>query len=95
MRITAAEIEKAILLAKAYGATRLILFGSVLHSPDTAEDLDLACDGVQGWKLYELAGRLEDELHVPLDLVPLSPPNRFTEFIESEGKVLYEARKTS
>lgn len=94
MPITATQIERAITLAKTYGATRLILYGSALHSPETAEDLDLACDGVPGWKLYELGGRLEDELHVSLDLVPLSPPNRFTRFIESEGKVLYEVGKT-
>ena len=75
------KIEKITLLAKGYGATRLILFGSAKDTPETARDVDLACDGVAGWKLYELAARLEDEIHVPLDLIPLSPPNRFTELI--------------
>jgi len=88
MAINQPQIEKLIFLAKSYGATRLILFGSALESPSTARDLDLACDGIQGWKLYALAARLEEELHTPLDIIPLSPPTRFTRLIESKGRVL-------
>jgi uncharacterized protein len=88
MAINQPQIEKLISLAKSYGATRLILFGSAQESPTTARDLDLACDGVQGWKLYALAARLEEELHTPLDIIPLSPPTRFTRLIESKGRVL-------
>ncbi|MEK6699817.1 MAG: DNA polymerase III subunit beta [Nitrospirota bacterium] len=75
-------------MAKSYGAVRLILFGSSVDTPDQARDIDLACDGVSGWKLYELAARLEEELHSPLDIVPLSPPSRFTRLIEQRGRVL-------
>jgi len=82
------QLERAITLAKTYGATRLILFGSAATTPDKARDLDLACDGITGWKLYELGARLEEELRMPLDLIPLSPPTRFTRLIETRGKVL-------
>ncbi len=82
------QFDKITLLAKNYGATRLILFGSAQDSPDTARDIDLACDGVPGWKLYELAARLEEEINAPLDLVPLTPPNRFTQMIERRGRRL-------
>ncbi|HLG31335.1 MAG TPA: hypothetical protein VI387_14085, partial [Candidatus Brocadiales bacterium] len=75
-------------LAKSYGATRLILFGSAMEMPAEAGDIDIACDGVPGWKLYELAARLEEELETSLDIVPLSPPTRFTRHIEAKGKVL-------
>ncbi len=85
------DLQKAIGLAKAYGATRLILFGSALETPAQARDLDLACDGVAGWKLYELAARMEDELGILVDLVPLTPPSRFTRRIETQGRVLYES----
>ncbi|HQU30025.1 MAG: nucleotidyltransferase domain-containing protein [Planctomycetia bacterium] len=88
MPITQAQIEKIVSLAKSYGATRLILFGSIIETPTQARDIDIACDGITGWKLYELAARLEEELHTPLDLVPLSPPSRFTKRIESKGRVL-------
>jgi predicted nucleotidyltransferase len=88
MAIQQDQLERAIALAKAYGATRLILFGSAATAPEQAGDLDLACDGVSGWRLYELGARLEEELRIPLDLVPLSPPTRFTRLIERRGKVL-------
>jgi predicted nucleotidyltransferase len=88
MAIHQNQLEQAIALAKTYGATRLILFGSALATPDQARDIDLACDGVAGWKLYELGARLEEELGVPLDLIPLSPATRFTRLIERRGKVL-------
>ena len=88
MAIQQAQLDRAIALAKGYGVTRLILFGSALTSPEKARDLDLACDGVTGWKLYELGAQLEEELQVPLDLVPLTPSTRFTRLIERQGKVL-------
>jgi len=88
MVIDKLQIEKIITLAKIYGVTRLILFGSAAEKPSEAKDIDLACDGVKGWKLYELAARLEDELKTPLDIVPLSPPSRFTRYIEKKGKIL-------
>jgi predicted nucleotidyltransferase len=88
MAIQQEQLERAVTLAKAFGARRLILFGSALTRPEQAQDLDLACDGVTGWKLYQLGARLEEELRVPLDLVPLTPPTRFTRLIERRGKVL-------
>ena len=66
MPITTVDLRKAVEIARGYGATKLILFGSYLENPETARDLDLAVDGVQGWKLYELAARIERALHVPL-----------------------------
>jgi len=88
MAINKWQIEKIISMAKAYGATRVILFGSSVEDPDVARDIDVACAGVNGWKLFELAGKLEEELGVPLDIVPLDPSTRFTKHIENRGRVL-------
>ncbi len=88
MAVRPEHIEKAITLAKTFGATRLILFGSALSRPQQARDLDLACDGIAGWKLFEFGAQLEEELNMPLDLVPLSPPTPFTRLIELRGRVL-------
>ena len=82
------NIERIISLARAYGVTRLILFGSAIESPAEARDIDIACDGIVGWKLYELSARLEEELDMPLDVIPLSPQTRFTKHIEKKGRVL-------
>jgi hypothetical protein len=59
-----------------------------METPHAARDIDLACDGVPGWKLYELAAKIEDELDVLLDIVPLTPSTRFTKNIEKRGKIL-------
>jgi len=73
MKIVTEHIDKIVAIGKRYGATRLILFGG---------------DGIPGWKLYEFAARLEEELHVPLDVMSLTPPSRFTKYIETKGKAL-------
>lgn len=88
MAITQQQLDRARELAKAFGVTRLILFGSAAENAAEARDLDLACDGLPGWELYELGGRLEEELHAVVDLVPLSPPTPFTRLVERRGKVL-------
>jgi predicted nucleotidyltransferase len=88
MAVHQEQIDQAVALAKDFGATRLILFGSAATQPEQARDLDLACDGVTGWRLYELGARLEEELHIPLDLIPLNPPTRLTRMIERQGKEL-------
>jgi predicted nucleotidyltransferase len=88
MPINKTQIERIKTLAKAYGATRLILFGSAVDMPKKAKDIDIACDGVPGWKLYELGARIEDELNISLDIIPLNPPTNFTRLIEKKGKEL-------
>jgi predicted nucleotidyltransferase len=88
MAVLQEQIDQAVALAKEYGATRLILFGSAATDPDQARDLDLACEGVPGWKLYELGARIEEELRISLDLVLLSPETRFTRMIADQGRIL-------
>ena len=88
MTIQQEQLDRAIEIAETFGATRLILFGSAATNPEQAKDIDLACDGVAGWKIFELGACLEEELKMQLDLVPLSPPNRFTRIIERRGRVL-------
>lgn len=88
MAIHQDQIDRAVALAKDFGVTRLIIFGSAARDPSQAKDLDLACEGVPGWKLYELGARLEEELEVSLDLIPLTPATPFTRMIERRGKVL-------
>jgi len=88
MAIEKRHLDRAVSLAKAFGATRLILFGSAAKDPERARDIDLACDGIVGWKLYEFGAILEEELLMPIDLIPLSPPSRFTRMIEMRGTVL-------
>ena len=64
MTIQQEQLDRAIEIAETFGATRLILFGSAARNPEQAKDIDLACDGVAGWKLFELGARLEEELKI-------------------------------
>ena len=85
MQLSPTQIDAIVRIAQSFGATRLILFGSTLDEPASARDVDLACDGVEGWDLYRLGAQLEEELRAPLDLVPLHPRSRLTELIERRG----------
>ena len=88
MALNETELNHIREVARAYGATRVILFGSSLDPARKARDLDLAFDGVPGWKLYELGAKLEELLQTSLDIVPLSPATRFTKLIEAKGRAL-------
>ena len=90
MPVTQKQLDTAIALARRYGARKIILFGSALEAPEKARDLDLACD-LPGLALFAYAGRLEEALGLPVDVVPLTPANDFVRHIERRGKVLYEA----
>jgi uncharacterized protein len=88
MIIQQKQLDRIVEIAQSFGAKRLILFGSAVANPERARDIDLACDGVSGWKLYALGARLEEELQMPLDLIPLTPPTRLTRRIEAQGTAL-------
>ena len=91
MGIDRSQIERCIILAKEFGTKKLILFGSALEDPENAKDLDLACEGLSGWKIFELGAKVEEELHIPVDIFPLSPITRFTKYIEKKGEIIYES----
>jgi len=90
MAITSLQIDRCVSIASKFGAKRLILFGSAMESPETARDIDLACDGVDGWKFFELGASIEEEIGIPVDIVPLEPTTRFTRYIAKKGRVVYE-----
>ena len=92
MPVSAEDIQRGVEILRRHGAARIVLFGSAIESLETARDVDLAVDGIEGWDFFRAAAEVEQELSVPLDLIPLSPPSRFTRYIERKGKVLYERR---
>lgn len=87
-RPTAEILAEAVRTAREYGATELLLFGSALDPNVEPRDLDFACRGVDGWNLFGLGAALEEKLRVPVDLVPLDPPTRFSKWIEARGRRL-------
>lgn len=92
MQVVQDHIDRAISIARAHGATRVILFGSALESPETARDIDLAVEGVKGWDFFGLAAELESELPIGVDVIPIDQvhENHFTRSIRRRGRVIFE-----
>lgn len=85
MPVTDEHIETATAIARDYGATRMVVFGSALDDPENARDLDLAIEGVEGWTIWKLAAEIEENLDIPVDVIPLDP-SPFTELVEEYGR---------
>jgi predicted nucleotidyltransferase len=90
MPVTQDQIDRAVEIARRYGATRVLLFGSAVEHPEAARDIDLAVSGVEGWEFFGMAADMEQAVRVPLDVVPLEPENAFTRHIRDRGRLLYE-----
>jgi len=84
MPVTDEHIETAKAIAREYGATRMVVFGSAVEDPENARDLDLAIEGVEGWTIWKLAAEIEENLDIPVDVIPLDP-SPFTELVEEYG----------
>ena len=95
MAVTQEAIDKAIEISKEYDVSKLILFGSSLENLETANDLDLACESALGWNFFEYAAKLDEELDVKVDIIPLDNDSRFANYIRKVGKVIYEKRKSN
>jgi predicted nucleotidyltransferase len=83
--------DRCVEIARAFGVRKLILFGSALESPDTAADVDVACEGLEGWDLFRFGAKLAEELRTRVDVIPLRPDDRFSQYVAKRGRVLYEA----
>lgn len=78
------EAEKA-------GVKKMILFGSCLRkNEDEAGDIDLAVDGISGWKLNVFHGGLMVDLRKNIDVVDLSFDLPILHIIDEDGVVIYE-----
>jgi predicted nucleotidyltransferase len=84
-------IDRCTAIARSFGATKLVLFGSAAVSLETATDVDFACEGIQGWDLYRFGAKLEEELGRSVDVVPLRVGDRFSQYVVQKGRTLYEA----
>lgn len=89
MAITQTHIDKAIELAKQFGATKLLIFGSAYSDPKNANDLDLAVEGIDNSKFFDYAGLLEYMLNISVDVVDLSDDISFINHIKKNGRYIY------
>jgi predicted nucleotidyltransferase len=93
MAVTQEHIEIAIKLAKEYGATRILLFGSALYDPENANDLDLGVEGIEPSKFFLFGATLEDIILKTVDIVPLELNSPFVDHIKKYGKYIYDTTR--
>jgi predicted nucleotidyltransferase len=89
MAVTQQHIDKAIELAKEYGATKVLLFGSALSDPENANDLDIGVFGISDEHFFQFGGTLDIELGFNVDVIPLKQNSPFVDYIIKHGKYIY------
>lgn len=85
------ESDKAVIeeVGRKYSVSRILLFGSSL-SDRSAEDIDLAVEGLEPSVFFRFYSDLLFALSKPIDLLDLSrKKTRFGEMVLKEGVVLY------
>jgi predicted nucleotidyltransferase len=88
MKITDDVFNKAREIARRFGAKRLLVFGSAINPAHEACDIDFACEGVLGWKLFQFGAALEEALKMPIDLVSSDEHTDLGRMVESQGRRL-------
>lgn len=76
-------------LAAKYSLKKVLLFGSAARKDSGYRDIDLAVEGIRPQDFFSFYGELMSRLSVPVDLLDLSHPKRFTRMVEKEGIPLY------
>ena len=89
--VTPEQIDKCIAVARRYGATKLVLFGSAVHDAEHARDIDLLCEGVKGGRFLSMGAEMENETGIMVDTIPADEPSPFVEYNMLKGRVLYAA----
>ncbi len=87
--IAATDREIIARLAREYGVTRVVLFGSSLAEGREARDIDLGVRGIKPRLFFRFYGDLLMHLSKSVDLIDLSRRSRFTDLVEKEGVVIY------
>ncbi len=90
MLISEDQLRRAVELLRSYGARKVLLFGSSVHAPDRARDLDLAVEGIPLGRILDASAGLMDILDIPFDLVSREENPDFFKIIHKRAKVLYD-----
>jgi len=87
---TPERVLTAVNIAFAEGASKVLLFGSSIESPEEANDIDLGIEGIEGTStLTELGKKIQNAVKKPVDIVDLSMNNDFVHVITTYYKSIY------
>lgn len=78
-----------ISVASAYGARRVLLFGSAADPLRPGRDIDLAVEGVDPGRFFKFYGELVRRLSKPVDVIDLADDTKFVQLIRRDGISIY------
>jgi len=90
--ISAETTLKIVECAREFDADAVWVFGSSLSEGDRARDLDIAVEGVDPDRLFDLYVRLDQLFTKPVDLVDLSAPLSIEPLVRATGVRIYERK---
>lgn len=80
---------KIIEIAKKYGISRVLLFGSSIEKNTESNDIDIAIEGIDASRFFKFYSELILNLSKPVDVVDLNHSTKLNDIILSEGLQLY------
>lgn len=83
-----AEIKK---ISKEFDVVKVFLFGSCLENIETAQDIDIAVEGIKAKDFFKYYGKISMAVDNEVDLVDLDDIRKhFQKRILAKGKIIYE-----
>ena len=89
MAVDLTKLPQAVEALVKMGARKVILFGTAAESPESAQDIDLAVEGIPVSKILDADVVMGEILGQPFDLVAREENPRFYSVISRYGKVVY------
>jgi predicted nucleotidyltransferase len=87
--ISEQDKAKIVDIARRYGVRGVLLFGSSAHPNKSANDIDLAVEGIAPERFFDFYGDLLFSLSKPVDLIDLSSDTKFTKLVYRDGIRVY------
>ncbi|MGE5341609.1 MAG: nucleotidyltransferase family protein [Candidatus Omnitrophota bacterium] len=85
------DLNEIIQISKEYDAEKVFLFGSCLEGIESAKDIDIAVQGINPEKFFEMYGKILGATDNEIDLVPIeNVREHFANSIFENGKLIYD-----
>ncbi len=65
------ELKKIVSISKEFGAKKVLLFGSCLEDIESAQDIDIAIDGIKPKEFFKYYGKVSMVVDDEVDIVDL------------------------
>ncbi|MDZ7831733.1 MAG: nucleotidyltransferase domain-containing protein [Desulfobacterales bacterium] len=92
MRFRESALDIARRLCEDHGASKVLLFGSVIDSYWLPDDIDLAVEGLSDEDFYKAVFDVQGIADCRVDVVAIEDlPARFRQHIYETGEILYES----